>query len=387
MNSDVVLSVIRVVQPIGEIYIGSIPSRKLWEIAEYDMREIREKEDGIYLATGIQRKLDERRVSEIATYVTTVDATFPTAVVLAVSSDCVNFNGSGEGGCLEMRLASSPEEENPSEEGGLFAYRRIARVIDGQHRIEGLKRSQKEDFDVNVAIFVDADIEDQARVFATVNLSQTKVSKSLVYDLFSYSTALSPEKMAHSVCLSLDQTKGSPLHHRIKRLGTATPGRTREEPLSQATFVEGILSHIVPSKEQLIRDRDWARRGKRFPKPSLTEARRLVLRRFFVEGRSVDVAELLWNYFEAVTKVFKDDWKVGGVGSILPRTNGYRALMRFFRDAYNEIAAPGDLVSTEEFERIFKRVKHLRGQFTTDNYPPGTSGESRLYSDLRQALR
>jgi hypothetical protein len=38
------------------------------------MREIRENEDGIYLATGIQRKLDEKRVSEIATYVKTVAA-------------------------------------------------------------------------------------------------------------------------------------------------------------------------------------------------------------------------------------------------------------------------------------------------------------------------
>lgn len=383
MNKVVDLSVIRVVQPIGEIYVGSIPSKHLWEIAEYDMREIREGEDGIYLATGIQRKLNEKRVSEIATYVKTVDATFPTAVVLAVSSDCVEFSGRANAGCLRMRLSSSPENV-PS--AGLFQYGRIARVIDGQHRIEGLKRSEVQDFDVNVAIFVDADIEDQARVFATVNLAQTKVSKSLVYDLFSYSTALSPEKLAHSVCLSLDQTKGSPFHHRIKRLGTATPGRLQEEPLSQATVVEGILSQIVRNKEQLIMDRDRARRGKKFELPSADEARRLVLRQFFVEGRTVDVAELLWNYFQAVKTVFPEDWKVGGVGNVLPRTNGYRALMRFFRDAYNELAAPGEMVTSRRFEQIFRRIDNLEGEFTTENYPPGTSGESRLYADLREAL-
>src|SRR5688500_7897416 len=95
MNREVELSVVRVKQPIGEIYIGSMPSEKLWEIVEYDMREIRLKEDGIYLATGIQRKLDEKRVAEIATYVKTVDATFPTAVVLAISSDCVSFESDG----------------------------------------------------------------------------------------------------------------------------------------------------------------------------------------------------------------------------------------------------------------------------------------------------
>jgi len=34
------------------------------------------------------------------------------------------------------------------------------------------------DFDVNVSIFVDADIADQATVFATVNLAQTKVTEA-----------------------------------------------------------------------------------------------------------------------------------------------------------------------------------------------------------------
>ena len=357
----------------------------LWEIAEFDMREIREKADGIYLATGIQRQLNEKRVSEIATYVGTVDATFPTAVVLAISSDCLTFENANSTGCLQMRLSSEPKEYEGN--GGLFAYRRVARVIDGQHRIEGLRRANKTDFDVNIAIFVDADIEDQARVFATVNLAQTKVSKSLVYDLFSYSTAISPEKLAHSVCISLDQTKESPLYHRIKRLGTATPGRYEQEPLSQATVVEGILSHIVGSKEQLILDRDRARRGKTFDRISDDEARKLVLRAFFIDRREVDVAELLWNYFEAVSEVWPDDWAIGGVGNILPRTNGYRALMRFFKDAYNHVASPGGMVEANVFRGIFERVERLRGTFTTENYPPGSSGEARLYHDFLLALR
>lgn len=384
MDEAIGLPVIRVVQPIGEIYVGRISSKNLWEIAEYDMREIRQKEDGIYLATGIQRQLNEKRVSEIATYVKTVDATFPTAVVLAISSDCVKFEGDGDSGCLYMTLASEPSEQSDGE--GLFAYRRIARVIDGQHRIEGLKRAQVTEFDVNVAIFVDADIEDQARVFATVNLAQTKVSKSLVYDLFSYSTTLSPEKLAHTVCISLDQTEGSPFYHRIKRLGTATPGRLHQEPLSQATVVEGLLSHIVANKEQLINDRDSARRGRNFPTPTADISRRLPLRIFFVESREVDAAELIWNYFEAVSTVWPTDWRISGVGNILPRTNGYRALMRFFRDAYNHVADPGEVVSPDHFVKIFERVKYLEGTFHTDNYPPGTSGEARLYSDLRKAL-
>lgn len=381
MLDQIKLDVVRVTQPIGDIYIGSIKSADLWRIAEFDMREIKQREDGIYLATGIQRQLNEKRVSEIATYVQTVDATFPTAVVLAVSRDCVEFGNSGTS-CLQMTLSSDPA----SIVEGLFSYRRVARVIDGQHRIEGLRRADVKNFDVNVAIFVDADIEDQARVFATVNLAQTKVSKSLVYDLFSYSTRPSPERTAHTVCLSLDNADDSPLYQRIKRLGTATPGRINEEPLSQATVVEGILSHIVINKEQLIRDRDTGRRGKSFPQPSVEESRRLVLRKFFISGKDVEIAELLWNYFQAVAEVWPEDWKIGGTGNMLPRTNGFRALMRFFRDAYNYLASPGELVSTAQFIPLFRRVEQLRGTFTTENFPPGTSGESRLYAALLEAI-
>lgn len=384
MSRSVAFPAVKVRQPIGDILIGSIASDLLWQITESDMRDIRKGLDGIYQATGVQRKLNEKRVSEIAAYVKTVDATFPTAVVLAISSDCVHVEGGDErDGNYLINLQVSDDD---SSDGGVFAYKRIARVIDGQHRIEGLKRANVKDFYVNIALFVDADIEDQAKIFATVNLTQTKVNKSLVYDLFSYSTTLSPEKFTHDVCISLDRTEGSPFYQRIKRLGTATPGRDKEEPLSQATVVEGILSHIVKSREQLIEDRDIGRRGKKWPTPSFEESRRLVLRTFFVANRDEEMAMLLWNYFEAVRGRWPGAWEVRGAGRILPRTNGFRALMRFFRDAYNHISEPGAIPSSNDFRAIFNRVDLDERVFTTERYPPGTSGETKLYSDLLTAL-
>lgn len=382
MSISTTFPVIRLRQPIGELYLGSVPSEVLWNLAEFDMREIKQAEDGIYLATGVQRRLDERRADEIATYVQTVDATFPTAVVLAISAECVIMS-EGSDGCLSMTLQS----DETSSSTDLFSYQRVARVIDGQHRIEGLRRANKVGFDVNVAILVDADIEDQARVFAIVNLAQTKVSKSLVYDLFSYSTTDSPEKIAHGVCIALDQAPGSPLWHRIKRLGTSTPGRTDPEPLSQATVVEGLLSHIVSNKRQLIQDRDAARRGKTTAEISDEEASRLVLRRFFIQRRETDLAELMWNYFQAVAEVWPIAWQPAGTGRMLPRTNGFRALIRFFKPAYTHVARPGDMASVADFKAIFLKVPLSDRDFSTDNYPPGTSGETRLFHDLSQALR
>jgi len=383
MSESISIPLIRAKQPIGDLFVGSLPSKLLWEITEYDMREIRLGNDQIYEATGIQRKLNDKRVREIAEYVETVDATFPTAVVLAISSDNLEINLESLTGTL--RICERGESENDGQ-GDFFHYKRVARVIDGQHRIEGLKTARKEEFDVNVAFIIDASMEDQARIFSIVNLAQTKVSRSLVYDLFSFGTSNSPEKMAHSVCISLDKNEGSPFHKRIKRLGTATPGRVDPEPLTQATVVEGLLSHIVESNEQLIRDRDAARRGRTIEVPNEDVSRRLVLRRFYAEERDVDMAELIWNYFDAVRLVWPQQWEVGGTGQILPRTNGFRAFIRFFRDAYNHISAPGRIPRASEFVALFERVKHLGSQFDTEHYPPGTSGESRLYADLQGAL-
>ena len=344
------------------------------------MRQIELGEDGIYKTTGIQRKLDDRRVNEIATYVESADAIFPTAVVLAVSADSFRLASDGTGDCLRVKLI--PDESTLD----LLGEGRVARVIDGQHRIEGLRRANKQNFDVNVAFLVDADLEDQARVFATVNLAQTKVSKSHVYDLFSFSTSRSPERSAHITCLRLDQTVESPFHERIKRLGTATPGRINEEPLSQATVVEGILRHVVNDKIQLILDRDIGRRGGSWPPVSDEEARRLVLRRFFVKNQDDELTELLWNYFSAVRARWPQAWGVGGLGMMLSRTNGFRALSRFLKDAYNHVSAPGRLVSEREFLSIFQRCSLTDADFTTERYPPGTSGETRLYHDLRETI-
>ena len=94
-------------------------------------------------------------------------------------------------------------------------------------------------------------------LFSIVNLAQTKVNRSLVYDLFSLARSRSPEKTCHEVVVALDKMDESPFHHRIKRLGVATEGRFGET-LSQATVVKGILPYITNDP---LADRDI---GKRF---------------------------------------------------------------------------------------------------------------------------
>lgn len=377
---SVTISALRIRQPIGDIYVGSIPAKILVEITDFDIRKLVE-ERGIDSYLGIQRELDGKRVREISQYVRGPDATFPTAVVLAVPERCVSLETPCEADDRFVRMTLSNYPTASADDPEAVFYRHIARVIDGQHRIKGLEGYDGDDFDVNVSIFVDADIADQASVFATVNLAQTKVSKSLVYDLFELSKSRSPEKTCHSVVVALESTNGSPLYRKIKRLGKATPGRYTET-LSQATVVAGVLQYICKDRLQVIRDRQIGRRGGSFPPASPDEAERLVLRPFFVEGRDVDMTNLLWNYFQAVADKWPTAWSSNGTGAMLNRTNGFDGLMRFFRFAYRYYAAPGEMVTAQQFSELLERVTLGDGDFNPQRFVPGSSGSSALAREL-----
>lgn len=373
------IPVIKVTQPIGEFYVGTMSAQKLVEIADFDVRRIQLGE-GIETYLGIQRELSTKRVEEIQTYVRGDDATFPTAVVLAVSERAAELVAACPESNAHFWLTLSNIISEDEEERIL--YRQIARVIDGQHRIAGL-RGLDRDFEVNVAIFIGADVPDQATIFSTVNLAQTKVNKSLVFDLFELAKSKSPEKLVHNAVVALDRTENSPFYHRIKRLGTATLGRVAE-PLAQATVVAPILRYISGSNIQVIKDRQRGRKGQSFDPLEDMVPSRLVLRPFLLADDDVGLAELIWNYFDAVSKKWPAAWSGEVELGMLPRTNGYNALMRFFRPAYLSVGKPGEVVATDDFWRIFKDLDIPEGNLNTRQYVPGTSGATALYKDLIQ---
>ena len=159
--------VIRVTQPIGDFYVGAIRSRDLIDISYFDMRRLLQ-EDSIDTYLGIQRELNDKRVQEISIYAQSTDSTFPTAIVLAVEEQCASLEPipieGDDDRFFMMTLSNEPDPDDT------VLYRQIARVIDGQHRIKGLyEYNEEEDFELNVSIFVGADISDQAAIFATVD--------------------------------------------------------------------------------------------------------------------------------------------------------------------------------------------------------------------------
>lgn len=369
-SQSIALPCLRVQQPLGEFFIASINSKLLCEITEFDVRRmIKERDIETYL--GIQRPLNPHRVKELGAYVNTADACFPTGVILAVDGACASYNSDTK----ELILSNYLEPERFEDK---IFYRQIAKVLDGQHRIEGLKSFDGEEFEVNVSIFVDIDIEDQAYIFSTVNLAQTKVNKSLVYDLFDLAKSRSPQKTCHNIAVALDSNKDSPFYQKIKRLGVATEGRFNET-ITQATFVQSLLPYLT---NNALRDRDLYLKRRVLDRANANDVNRFIFRNMFIDERDLEIADVIWNFFDAIKKKWPLAWEATGKGMMLNKTNGFRALMRFLRPAYLYLNSPGHVTSVDAFLDVLMKINLEDTDFTVDRFKPGTSGESELYRTL-----
>lgn len=363
-RKKVVFPALRISQPIGEFFVGVMAGQDVVAISYADVREIASDLDQ-YM--GIQRRLSETRVKELQSYVRTYDATFPTAIILAVSENNADWDEEKR----ELTLAATEDVDLES----------IARIIDGQHRVEGLKAIEDNQFEVNVSIFVGADIATQANIFATVNLAQTKVNRSLVYDLFDYENERSPQKSAHDIVIALDQIPESPFYHRIKRLGRATYGR-ENETLTQAAVVEALLRLITNDP---MGDRDTFLRKLGIRGPSKAELIDRPFRGLFLKEKDADITKIMLHYFDAVKDKWPHSWSdPNKQGNVLPKTNGFKALMRFLKPAYLKIVGSniGAVPEKQLFSEIFRTVKLKDDDFNIQTFPPGTSGESALFRYL-----
>lgn len=358
---------LKVTQPIGDFYVASIDSALLCEITYFDVRRIIREEREFESYLGIQRPVEKKRLVDLKKYVHNEDACFPTSVIIAIPGDCAKYD--------EDKNLMTVSNKVVVEGGEERIYKRaIAKVLDGQHRIEGLREYKKSRFLVNVSIFVDIDVATQAQIFSTVNLEQTKVNKSLVYDLFALATHRSPQKTSHNIAVALDKSEGSPFFQRIKRLGVTTKNRYNET-ITQATFVEALLPYIsVDAKE----DRNLYLKNQ---KPSILGAdalKTVIFGNMFIDEKDLEITDVIWNYFSAVAERWPTAWGATGTGLVLNKTNGFRALMRFLRPTYLKLTAPGGVPAKEEFKKILQRIEIKDQEFSLENFKPGSGGESAL---------
>jgi DGQHR domain-containing protein len=245
---------IEINQPIGTFYITKLIPETILACTKVNRRS------ESYI--GIQRSLDNKKVNQIEDYCDDPDVTFPTPIIIAVDSKEVDIKGNN----IE------------------FSEKRVVgEIIDGQHRIEGLRNSNnKLKFELPVVFMFDLTSEEKAYVFSVINSNQKPVSKSLIYDLFDLSDKRSPYRTAHEIARGLNTDKESAFYGKLKMLGKK---EGKESSLSQGTFVYYLLKCISknPDKDSIdIKN-----------KKELIDDESLPLRYYFIENKDEIIIKLL----------------------------------------------------------------------------------------------
>jgi DNA phosphorothioation-associated DGQHR protein 1 len=354
---------IPVQQPIGTFYLCALPYWLLEKIAMPDALTLLEAGEHLpsrYKLEGNQREETVERRKSIGNYINTVEATFPNTIILAVNVD-------KDGGTLSE---DSPDRWSivfdlkcnmyriliPSEE-------RTANIIDGQHRLRGFKHSGRPDnFDLPCAIFFDISTPEQASIFATININQKKVDRSLAFNLFAYNlddepaTAWSPEKLAVFFTRRLSVDIESPLKGHIKVV--ARQGRLiyseKDWHVSTAVFVDGI-SALISKNSHLDRDllasHKLVERNRKEVLGNIADDS--PLREMYLEGNDLLIYKLIINYFSAASAELLNDLDNRG---FLTKTIGLQALLDFLKLIAPLAIAKKD-ITISFFAQFFSRLK------------------------------
>lgn len=317
------LNVIEVNQPIGTLYLASINASILCNAVTINRRR-----ESMF---GIQRSPVRKRLSEITSYCSDPDATFPTSIIVSVNES-------------EMGVAVSYDSEK--HEMTIQYDKAIGEVIDGQHRILGIKEAEnRQDFDLPVIFLLNATNEQKSYVFSIINSKQVQVKSSLIFDLFGVAEGRSPQKTVHTIARALNYSKNSPFYHRLKMLGTKEDG-FEDATLSQGTFAKRLLALISRTPEQ---DQIDIKRGKKLSADS-----RCPFRDYFIQDRDDVIKAIVENCFVALSHVFPDEWD-NPHEYILWKSTGYNAIIDSLKDIY-DFGKVIQRLDVELFKEIFDEL-------------------------------
>jgi DNA sulfur modification protein DndB len=191
------VSAIQVIQGNREFFLTVLTARQLVAISYVAVRGQSDEEG------AVQRIFNRDRLASLRRYALH-GGSYPSSIVLNwTSNEALDF---------EDGMLSLPEES------------RSAQVIDGQHRVEGLRAAIEESVDVGdtqipVSIYVGLDTRACADLFLSINTEQKPVPRSLVFDLYGIASesVVDPAAVrARDIAMHLNEDEASPYHDNIK---------------------------------------------------------------------------------------------------------------------------------------------------------------------------
>lgn len=304
-------------------YLCKIKGSELIRMS-YVARRGQSEEEG-----AVQRILNTRRIKSISQFLQN-GGFFPTNIILnVVKSGIVEINDNG-------KLILSDEDA-------------IAQVLDGQHRIAGMRDAIKVkpeigDVEFPCLIAIGLTTEQCAQIFVSINTEQKNVPKSLIYDL--YGLVDTPNRdvsldRGHDIAVALNEQEDSPYHSFIK-----FPGISRVRGGIQ-------LSTFVNKLKPLVK------RGGEFDKYKLSTLESQI--------------KVLKNYFEAYRYYYDKKWTESS--NPFMYASGYSAAIEILCNDILPICYADKNYTVEKFKSL---VVIQQDSLPRQNDAKGFSGETAI---------
>ncbi len=362
------LKVIEVKQPFGTFYATKIKSSDLLKIAEADSYRV--LDNGEF--TGTQRPRNDNRIKEISDYLKGTDSALPNSIIIA---------GNTHRNEVPFRWEIISENENKFlviPENDINGA-----IIDGQHRVNGFKLltpEKQDEYELLCSVYLDIPNPYQAYLFATINMNQKKVDKSLAYELYGYnldeenSDKWSTEKLAVFLTRKLNFDENSIFRSHIivaaendEVLFDVSP-KKQDWSISTASIVDGILSLITSNAK---RDRDILQQlssDKRKRNELLSD--NTPLRKYYLESNDKLIYTVVNNFFQASYKsLFKKD-------SYLYKTIGIQAQFGVLKQILIKKLEADKDISVDYFSNILNNCNSIN--FSDNFYTASGLGKTRI---------
>lgn len=396
---------LRVDQRLGSFYVAVLPAEMLLRVCASDRMSASLNPDGVgYSLEGTQRVIQDKRLSEIASYINRVDSAFPNSIIVAANYD-------RETGFDQAEKEDIAEEEGEEAKDVSSAWTvqvsdagchtltipsdaKLAAVIDGQHRLFSFAKASPEalrSMNLICSIFIDLPKALQAQIFATINSTQKRVDRSLTFELFGYNVSDEPEeywtpdKLAVFFARKLATDTDSPLRGRImvapkrdsklERIAAEATWR-----ISTAVAVDGIM-RLYSSNPK--RDANLMREGDAHTRNVLLQGPKdkSPLRSAYIEGNDAVIFKMVLNYLRAADRVF---WEDANEGSYIFRTVGVQAVFDILRKLASDAFENRD-ISSGYFEEVLSPAKKIDFSSTEFQNASG-SGRTFIRKEIEKAI-
>ena len=339
--------ILEVIQPIGTFYLSSIPANVLLRTVKSARRSLSE---------GVQRDASKQRIKQIANFCGNHDAVFPTPIIISVYDDKAWLEGN--------KICFNDNDI-------------MGDILDGQHRLLGLQDSDNAgDFMLPVVFMFGLNSEEKAYIFSIINSKQTKVSPSLLFDLFGLTEKRCPQKTAHDIARALNSMTSSPFYNRLKMLGKKEQNQV-QAVLSQGTFAQSIM--LLYSK---FPDRD----KEKMYIGDMLEDDGTPLRHFFISGLDDAILKIILNFYRALKDTYPKEWKVPNT-NILWKTTGFRGMIKAMPQIMERGIKNGCL-TYDYFRQYLEYFKLFKSdvKFDSQQYGSGEAAQNKLCKDILSSL-